>query len=68
MGAPGSIARVFTGDPTMEPIAQPSLTRRYQLGDNWKNDVCSLRKRPQIPIFVTPTLQMDYRFSDSCIV
>lgn len=68
MGAPGSIACVFTGDPAMEPIAQPSLTRRCQIGDNWRNDVCPLSKRPQTPILVTPALQMDYRFSDSCIV
>lgn len=50
MGVPGSIARVFTGDPAMEPIAQPSLTRRCQIGDNYGNDVCSLIKRPHIAI------------------
>ena len=50
MGAPGSIARVFTGDPAMEPIAQPTLTRRCQIGDNCGNDVCSLIKRTHIAI------------------
>ena len=29
---------------------QPSLTRRCQMGDNYKSDVCSLIKRPQIAI------------------
>ena len=34
MDVPASITLVFTGDPAMEPIVQPSLTRRCQIGDN----------------------------------
>ena len=47
---------------------RPSLTRRCQMGDNYQRDDLFPYQEATNCNIVTPTLRMDYRFSDSCIV